>query len=89
MKKSELREIIMEEIQKLNEARMVKRYKVGDMVTMTDDALDNYGKKYKNKKFKITHVATSQSDHPGFDDVGYALYDFKGVDSSLYDYELN
>ena len=56
---------------------------------MSDDALDNYGKKYKNKQFTIDHVATSEDEHPGFDSgVGQALYDLKELEFSLYEYEL-
>ena len=87
MKETKIRQIIREEISKLTE-RIKPEYKKGDKVRMTDDTVDNYGSKYRGKVFTITHVATSTDDHPGFDDIGQALYDLKGLSFSLYDYEL-
>jgi hypothetical protein len=50
---------------------------------MTDDALDNYGERWRDIKLRITHVATAympaaqfydrgkpEGFHPGFDDGG-------------------
>jgi len=68
---------------------MQQRYNVGDRVSMTSDALDNYGVKYEDKEFEIVTVSKSATDHPGFDgSAGCVLYDFKGLTFSLYDYEL-
>jgi len=74
----------------------MRTYKIGQKVRMTSDALDNYGEKYENTLFKITLVATSVDDHPGYDEgVGnQALYDLFQIDTktdlpfSLYDWEL-
>ena len=65
-------------------------HNVGDYVTMTDDALDNYGQQYKGQSFRISHVAKSVDDHRGYDEGmgGENLYDFDGFNSSLYDYEV-
>lgn len=64
-------------------------YKVGDYVRMTDDAIDNYGEQYRDKEFRISHVARSRDDHMGYDEgVGGNLYDFDELNFSLYDYEL-
>ena len=86
MKKSEVRQMIREIIK---EARIEQNYDVGDTVTLTSDAIDNYGKKYRNKKFEIESVATSKRDHPGFDDsAGQALYDLVGFNNSVYVWEI-
>ncbi len=77
--------------------------KVGDVVYMTPDALDNYGEQYAGKPLTITHVSTKYMPakefyakgkpdgyHPGYDESmnGMALYDFDGLNSSLYEYEI-
>ncbi len=63
----------------------------GDKVRMTGDALENYGHKYCNKIFVITHVAWKympsteyyirgmpEGYHPGYDgDGSVKLYDLK------------
>ena len=65
-------------------------HNVGDYVTMTDDALDNYGQQYRGQSFRISHVAKSVDDHMGYDEGmgGENLYDLDGFNSSLYDYEV-
>ncbi len=81
---------------------MRKRFHVGSHVTMSEDALGNYGKQYKGKMFTVESVATKYMPakeffasgkpigyHPWFDDTGNALYNLIGFDSSLYDWELN
>lgn len=68
-------------------------FKLGDRVQMSDDALDNYGEKYRGKTLIVTHVATKYMPateffakgqpagyHPGFDDAGGALYDLRFPD---------
>lgn len=82
-----------------------KRFKIGDMVRLTPNALDNYGNPESNgKPFKVTSVSTfycpaskhyqpghSQScaGHPGFDDVGDALYEGDHpLPAAFYDWEL-
>ncbi len=79
------------------------KFKIDDKVQMTKDALTNYGQKYKNKVLTITRAAHSYMPpnefystgmparyHPGYDNSlkGEGLYDFKGLNFSLYGYEL-
>jgi len=74
--------------------RLAKRFRVGSRVQMSDDALENYGERYRGQVLVVTHVSTSRADHPGFDsDTGSALYDLadesgKPFPNSLYDWEL-
>ena len=71
-------------------------FKVGDLVIMTEDALENYGEANKEAVFEITSVATSTEEHPGYDEGmdGMGLCDLKNsktgeeFGSSLYDFEL-
>lgn len=81
---------------------IIKRFKVGDRVSLTADALENYGAKHAGKSFRVSHVATRYMPasefyakgspagfHPGYDDsTGCALYDCEGLSFSLYDWEL-
>lgn len=80
---------------------MHKRFRVGSRVMMSEDALENYGERYRGKVFVVESVATKympaaqffasgkpEGYHPGFDDVGSALYDLEGLNMSLYDWEL-
>ncbi len=69
-------------------------YSVGDIVMVSPDN-DNQGyDDFRNKKLRITMVATNRDEHRGFDEgVGQALYELETLDgeeigSSLYDYEL-
>ena len=79
------------------------QFKIGQKVTMTEDALENYGEKYRDRILTITHSAHSYMPadefyeqnkpigyHPGYDDSvkGQGLYDFEGLEFSLYDWEL-
>jgi hypothetical protein len=78
------------------------KHRVGDSVTMTDAALENYGERFRGRQFVITHVATAympavqfyangqpRGFHPGFDEsAGCALYDFVGLNFSLYEWEV-
>ena len=65
-------------------------YEIGDKVKMTEDALDNYGEKYRDQALTVEHVAHSEQEHPGYDNslLGQGLYDFQDIEFSLYDYEL-
>lgn len=78
-------------------------HKKGDKVKMTNEALENYGEKYRDVELTVSHVATRYmpaSDfyakgrpdgyHPGFDESvkGQRLYDFEELNFSLYDWEL-
>ena len=79
-----------------------KRFRVGSLVVMSDDALENYGQQHRGKVFKVESVSTKYMPsgeffakgkpagyHPGFDpEAGCALYDLEGFGSSLYDWEL-
>jgi hypothetical protein len=65
-------------------------YKIGDEVRVTsDNDNDCYGS-FRDNVLVVAHIATSQKDHPVYDDSmeGMALYDFEGVDCSLYEYEI-
>ena len=81
---------------------MKPKYKIGDKIKLTSDALENYGEGYKNTVLEITHIATSympakeyyakgqpSSYHPGFDSSAKStLYDFKNFPNSLYKWEM-
>lgn len=70
---------------------MTTKLRKGSTVTMTDDALNNYGEQWRNVQLKITHVATAympasefydrgqpEGFHPGFDiGAGSPLYDLR------------
>ncbi len=36
------------------------KFRVGSRVKLTDDAIANYGEQYRDRVFRITHVATKQ-----------------------------
>lgn len=68
--------------------------RVGSIVTMRRDALENYGEKWRGVSLTITHVATAympakeffakgkpQGYHPGYDKSGGPLYDLKRTDT--------
>jgi hypothetical protein len=82
---------------------MTKRFNVGDTVKCSEPALENECyKAFWDKTLTITSVATRYMKasefyangrpagfHPGFDEsTDAALYDFKGIPVSLYDWEL-
>ncbi len=73
-------------------------YRIGQKVMMTENAIENYGEKYRDVIFVITHRATKYMPakqfyaenmpsgyHPGYDEgVGnQALYDLKLYDSDI------
>jgi hypothetical protein len=65
-------------------------FKIGERVKIaSDNDNDNYNK-FRGKTLIITNVATNKEQHRGYDSSmeGMALYDFKGVPFSLYEYEL-
>jgi hypothetical protein len=69
---------------------MKAKLKIGSKFTLTDNALENYGEKYRDQVFTVSHVATSVKDHPGYDAVaGGALYDATELPFSVYDCEIN
>jgi hypothetical protein len=69
--------------------------KVGDTVTMTGDAIDNYGDKWADVALRITHKATRympaeefytkgkpKGFHPGYDGAtGDPLFDLEVVET--------
>lgn len=74
---------------------MPKHCRIGDKFTLTDDALENYGERWRGVVFTVTHVATSRAGHPGYDAgmKGAALYDADADNgaswnNSVYDYEI-
>ena len=62
----------------------------GAVVFMTADAVDNYGEQYRNVPLTIDHVARNVKEHRGYDEgmEGQPLYDFEGINFSLYRYEV-
>ena len=79
----------------------MRRYK-GQTVTMTKAAVESYGEQYRGQRFTISHIATKympaakfyaqdspEGYHPGYNSAtGSALYDFKELDFSLYEWEV-
>ncbi len=73
---------------------MKPKFKIGSLVRVAPDN-DNEGyDSFRDKTLRVTHVATNQKQHPGYDgSTGEALYDLETQDgeaigSSLYNYEL-
>lgn len=81
---------------------MRRRFAVGDRVVMGEEALANYGERYRGRVFVVESVSTKHMPskeffdrgkpdgyHPGFNaDSGSALYDLRDLSFSLYDWEL-
>jgi hypothetical protein len=78
-------------------------FKVGDVVEMTADALENYGEEWAGVPLRVTHVATKympaaeffakdrpEGYHPGFDEgVGdETLYDLETLSGKALDFSL-
>jgi hypothetical protein len=78
------------------------RLRKGDKFRLTADALDNYGPKYADRTFTVSHVSTAYMPaaefyakgrpdgfHPGFDEsAGCALYDADELTFSVYEWEV-
>jgi hypothetical protein len=64
--------------------------KVGQKFTLTNNAIANYGEKYRGKAFTVSHVATNADQHRGYDESmqGMALYDAEELNFSVYEYEI-
>jgi len=77
---------------------------IGAKLTMSKDALDNYGESYQGMVLTVISKANKympakqfykqgqpKGYHPGYDDAipGMWLYDFAEIDFSLYEWELN
>ena len=74
---------------------MPKKFKIGDKVQMTPNAVQNYGEKYEDVIFTVETSAYSIAQHPGYDYSVFpdGLHNLKFLDGkplgcSLYDYEL-
>ena len=78
-------------------------FKIGDVVEMTRDAIENYGEKWAGVPLVVTHVATKymptkefyargmpQGYHPGFDEScgDEGLYDLSVVDGEELSFSL-
>jgi sulfite reductase alpha subunit-like flavoprotein len=73
----------------------MKKYKIGDHVKVSPENDNENYNSFRNEELVVTHVATNENEHPGFDSAlkGEALYDLATVEGtvihcSLYDYEL-
>ena len=66
----------------------------GDIVTMNEAALENYGDEWEGVKLQITHKANKympakefyangmpEGYHPGYDPSGGSLYDLKSLET--------
>ncbi len=77
--------------------------KIGDKFKLSADALENYGDKYSDKEFTVSHVATKympakeffaldkpEGYHPSYDEgvKGMRLYDAEELPFSVYDWEV-
>jgi len=69
--------------------------KIGDKVKVAPHNDNDSYDEFRDKVLIITHIATDDSGHVGFDETmkGQALYDFETKDGtdipfSLYDYEI-
>ena len=65
-------------------------YNIGDEVKVSSENDNECYDTFRDDVLIISHVATSTEEHPGYDDSmeGMALYDFEGVECSLYEYEI-
>lgn len=75
---------------KFAKGNTVKGLKIGDKVKIASDNDNENYDKFRGKILTITNVATNKEQHRGYDSSmeGMALYDFKGVPFSLYEYEI-
>lgn len=72
------------------------KFKIGDIVMVSPENDNDSYNSFRDSVLRITHVATNQSQHPGYDSgmKGEGLYDFVNaktgteIPCSLYDYEL-
>jgi len=87
---------IVESVRSVRDKKSIDtEFRKGEIVMISsDNDNDNYDE-FRGKKLRITHVATNQDEHQGFDEglAGSGLYDLetlggKEVPFSLYDYEL-
>lgn len=83
-------------------SKIKARLRIGSTFRLTPDALENYGAKYANQTFTVSHVSTAYMPaaefyakgkptgyHPGFDEsAGCALYDAEELTFSVYEWEI-
>lgn len=70
--------------------------RIGQIVTLSEIALENYGENFRGVELVITGITKSVKDHPAYDTSMYPewLYDLKYKQSgedlpfAVYDYEL-
>jgi hypothetical protein len=78
---------------------MRRRYRIGDRFKLSDDALENYGEKYRDQVFTVRGVfdhyvspafmARDPTGHPGFDaNGGSPLYEADDAPGALYEWEM-
>lgn len=67
-------------------------YRKGTLVTLTNDALENYGEEWRGVKLRITHVATKympvRDFYPRMPDGYHPGYDESAEGKPLYDLEV-
>ena len=79
------------------------KYRKGNKVKLTPDAIDNYGSEYRDRIFTISSASNKYMPakdffasgrpagyHPGYDEgvSPMGLYDLIGLEFSLYDWEI-
>jgi len=68
---------------------MKANYLIGDMVRLTNDAIENYEGTDEDTVLTIEAISFNTDDHPGFDEgCGSPLYCFSGFLCSLYEFEM-
>lgn len=65
-------------------------FKIGDKVKVSPNNDNEHYNSFRKKTLIVTHIAQNIKEHRGYDDSmeGMALYSFKGIPCSLYEYEL-
>lgn len=78
---------------------LTRTYKVGSRFRLSADALDNYGRRYAGKIYKVRsvfdhwvpveHMQRDRTGHHGFDEsAGSCLYEADGLNFALYEWEM-
>lgn len=71
-------------------------FAVGDVVTVAEGVVENYGQQFTGRRLQVAAVAYNRDQHPGYDEGlgGQGLYDLADAETgeelphSLYAYEL-
>jgi len=65
-------------------------FKIGDRVKISPNNDNENYNSFRKKTLIVTHIGQNIKEHQGYDDTmeGMALYSFKGIPCSLYEYEL-